>query len=96
MRRSHVDGRLGATLSAGLAGMGLSGSGSGGGVIGARGLARGALLLTAFEKAVLRLWPAFCHIDAQRRRAASGAVGKGRRLQRSRGALPSYIGELYL
>lgn len=77
MRKTHVDSKLGATLAAGLAGVGL-GSGVGGGLAGLPGGARGANLLKAFEKAVLRLWPAFCHIDAQRCRAVTGRVGESR------------------
>lgn len=74
VRKSHVDGRLGATISGKLVGLGLGGGG-GGGLAGATGAAREACLLAAFEKAVMRLWPAFCHIDAQRRRASTGIDG---------------------
>lgn len=75
MRKSHVDGRLGATISGKLVGLGLGGGGAGG-LAGATGAAREACLLAAFEKAVMRLWPAFCHIDAQRRRASAGEDGE--------------------
>lgn len=74
MRKSHVDGRLGATISGKLVGLGLGGGA--GGLAGATGAAREACLLAAFEKAVMRLWPAFCHIDAQRRRASAGEEGE--------------------
>eukprot|EP00903_Cladosiphon_okamuranus_P008645 g8289.t1 len=73
VRKSHVDGRLGATISGKLVGLGLGGGA--GGLTGATGAAREASLLAAFEKAVMRLWPAFCHIDAQRRRASAGEAG---------------------
>lgn len=74
VRKSHVDGRLGATISGKLVGLGLGGGG--GGLAGATGAAREAILLAAFEKAVMRLWPAFCHIDAQRRRASAAEDGE--------------------
>lgn len=77
MRKTHVDSKLGATISAGLAGIGLGGVGAGG-LAGVTGAARGASLLKAFEKAVMRLWPAYCHIDTQRRKAASGRIGEGK------------------
>ncbi|CAM9859485.1 unnamed protein product [Ectocarpus sp. 12 AP-2014] len=77
MRKTHVDGRLGATISNKLAGLAMVGAGGGlgGGLVGVTGAAREARLLSAFEKAVMRLWPAFCHIDAQRRRASGGNIG---------------------
>lgn len=78
MRNSHVDGRLGATVSAGLANIGIGGSL----LTGATGAARGAVLTTAFEKAVMKLWPAYCHIDAQRR-GAEGISETRRETQRS-------------
>ena len=74
MRKSHVDGRLGATISEKLVGLGLGGGA--GGLAGATGAAREAYLLAAFEKAVTRLWPALCHIDAQRRKASAGEDGE--------------------
>lgn len=78
VRKTHVDGRLGATVSSKLIGLGLGGGGgsSGGGLAGMTGAAREACLMNAFEKAVMRLWPAFCHIDAQRRRGLAGKDGK--------------------
>lgn len=81
MRKIHIDGRLGATISSKLVGLGLGGGGGGdgsggGGLVGVTGAAREACLLAAFEKAVMRMWPAFCHIDAQRGRVSSGEDGE--------------------
>ena len=80
----NFDGKLGATLATKLAVAGLGGVG-GAMTEAARG-ARGASLLAAFEKAVMRLWPAFCHIDARRRPAEGGAggVGEGERERKER------------
>ncbi|CAN0343330.1 unnamed protein product, partial [Pylaiella littoralis] len=80
VRKTHIDGRLGATISSKLVGLGLGGGGGGdgsggGGLVGVTGAAREACLLAAFEKAVMRMWPAFCHIDAQRGRVSSGEDG---------------------
>ena len=74
VRKTHFDGKLGATLSTKLAVVGLGGMGNT--LAGAARGARGASLLMAFEKAVMRLWPAFCHIDAQRRSVDGGGVGE--------------------
>ena len=87
VRKTPFDGKLGATLSTKLAVVGLGGMGStltGAAVAAAaRGASREASLLVAFEKAVMRLWPAFCHIDAQRRPADGGGVGERGRSGRS-------------
>ena len=71
MRKSHVNGRLGATVSTGLASIGV-GTGGGGGLTEVTGGARGVTLTKAFENAVMKLWPAYCHIDTQRRRVGEG------------------------
>lgn len=64
--------RLSSTLNASLAGM-ASGEGSS---ASDRLHYRGACMLKAFENAVMKLWPAYCHIDAQRRRAGPHGLGE--------------------
>lgn len=65
--------RLGATIAASLAGIGISSRNAGGTDRAQREVAD---KLKAFENAVLRLWPAYCHIDAQRRRAGVRGFGE--------------------